>query len=409
MNNAKNYNSLILNLLAKEESNIIQIITFEDYTAIKNEFLSKDSSNEAIELDSILEIMSSSQTLNIELLRLLNLIYKNICETDEDEFFDKDFIESTYQKIELTNTKGNYKFKNNTEELYMFDFSYIQNFIEFCENLDSFTLLHILYHIEINSGDASPKNYFCISKNLMDEGALLRLKNIDTIINGDLIHNQNDCRRNYINKTDIIDKIDSTKDLKQFEDIFSILSEYNSTLNLCDKFIKLYHILENFMVKKQICGLVNSTQTATLFSVRHFSRLASAVDKKEEESLKNLFASLLNHGGNSDTKVKTFASNYNICQLAVEVRTYLNNIGYASSFNSNIIQSSDFSKLVYRIRNSIVHNKETEFHLSQDKITSSLKKFFEEFIFPSLETIIYNNILEENQSITYTIKTISLY
>jgi len=73
---------------------------------------------------------------------------------------------------------------------------------------------------------------------------------------------------------------------QQFNEVIDILSEYNDQQkDILDKFLRMYHIIENFMYKYPICELEQKTG-GKMFSIRDFRNMYSKVNKDELDSLK---------------------------------------------------------------------------------------------------------------------------
>jgi hypothetical protein len=71
--------------------------------------------------------------------------------------------------------------------------------------------------------------------------------------------------------------------------------------------------------------------------------------------------------------------------------------------------STYFSKIVYAIRNAIVHNKETEFHLTYASLDPTMRLLIESFLIPILEKICFSLIGSPNVDLWYQNKSLSLY
>ena len=71
--------------------------------------------------------------------------------------------------------------------------------------------------------------------------------------------------------------------------------------------------------------------------------------------------------------------------------------------------ASNYANLVYGFRNAIVHNKETEFHLTYASMDSTLCCLLENFLLPSLEQICFALISEPNDILWYQNKELQLY
>jgi len=67
------------------------------------------------------------------------------------------------------------------------------------------------------------------------------------------------------------------------------------------------------------------------------------------------------------------------------------------------------TSLVYQVRCAIVHNKETEFHLTYASLDTTMKALIESFLIPSLEDICFSLIGCRNDKVWYSKQEIMLY
>ena len=74
-----------------------------------------------------------------------------------------------------------------------------------------------------------------------------------------------------------------------------------------------------------------------------------------------------------------------------------------------------FAHLIYSYRNSLVHNRETEFHLTHDSLLShsvindAAKQVLENFIIPCLEEIVFYLIIEQNEIVWFDKSKLTLW
>ncbi len=64
--------------------------------------------------------------------------------------------------------------------------------------------------------------------------------------------------------------------------------------------------------------------------------------------------------------------------------------------------SGYFAQLVYSIRNAVVHNKETEFHLTYASLDGTFATLIESFLMPSLEEICFAVVAKQNTELWYS-------
>jgi len=202
----------------------------------------------------------------------------------------------------------------------------------------------------------------------------------------------------------------------QFADTLMILSEYNYQKDLLDKYLRLYHVLENSMYRTQIVK-VERESTGSVFSIREFQRLYKKISKGEEDVLNGLFkdAFELNYTVGPAVKLKSFIMSLlttvktGMTQLVVNAMfTRLNlNIDINTINNGNLL--SFYTSVVYKFRNSMVHNRETEFHLMHETLSPEIKQFIEEFLIPTMEETVILLTVEHNPIVWYTNPHINVY
>ena len=79
-----------------------------------------------------------------------------------------------------------------------------------------------------------------------------------------------------------------------------------------------------------------------------------------------------------------------------------------STFNTGSV-SANFAQIIYLVRNAIVHNKETEFHLNYATLNDTIYSLIELFLMPTLEEICFGLIGKENAHIWYKNRELNLY
>lgn len=218
-----------------------------------------------------------------------------------------------------------------------------------------------------------------------------------------------------------------TTSLEQFGDVQQVLSECFAENDVINRFLRLYQVLENFMVRIQIIEVQDTVGTS--FSVRDFRRLYSKVDRSESDSLMELF--------NKAMSIPTLIGNqtiasiiatrwdqeiHNSAQQSIIISGLLRSIGNhlnksgvfttlqgRTSLNAPQERHKLFSKIVYAFRNMIVHNKETEFHLTHTSIPQGIEIFMNKFLIPCVEDIVFLLLNGDRQIVWYQHPAIPLY
>lgn len=211
---------------------------------------------------------------------------------------------------------------------------------------------------------------------------------------------------------------DPSHPYQQFNDIYVIYSEYLDRDELLIKYLSLYHIIENFMVKMPIVDL-ETKYHGKMFSIRDFKNMDLVIEKNELPMLINFINKSYDHVCCGTKIIDTARNKFNALETDVNFnKNEFNDLLVQYSFNKfdyDILKSNigDFKNFlpsfIYKLRNSIVHNKETEVHLSNVQLTRTLIVTFNTFIFEVLETLIFSLIASKNKLVWYDNSEIYLY
>jgi hypothetical protein len=218
------------------------------------------------------------------------------------------------------------------------------------------------------------------------------------------------------------------KDYQQFSDSISIISEYNHQKDILDKYLRIYHVFENFMYKSPLVKLERES-SGEVFSIRDFKRMYDRINDSEINMLKKLFDNILTlehiPGQSFNTKILNSWNALIPTHFADTVKiNFLINVLNIKTGNGNPIIYGDiiaatlphfFAKLVYAFRNSMVHNRETEFHLTHQTlqnhpvIENGALIVLENFLLPILEDIVFYLIINENTIVWYNNSILKLW
>jgi len=206
---------------------------------------------------------------------------------------------------------------------------------------------------------------------------------------------------NYQLDSDIEYKIQLLSDLKlsQFFEIFDVFDEYQHTTDILSRFLKLYQIIEYLLIRVMLVKIQKRTGRH-----KQFLRVLMGM-KKHDDFDKKLFRELFENE-RSDLKnwFKNLATNQSIKD---EIERYLNK-------SVDITQDSDeywlnlLADLLYQLRNSIVHNKESEYHITIHSTTLSIANLLRE-ILSKFENIILEKLVKYDGKISYTSRELRLY
>lgn len=203
----------------------------------------------------------------------------------------------------------------------------------------------------------------------------------------------------------------------QFENIINVLNEYNNQEFIIDKYLKLYHVIENFMYKYKICELQTKKGTKP-FHINDFQSLYDNFRANENSAIQSFFFEVFkvtySPGVTIKSLLQTEWNNLEVLDSAMTAKfddffASLNLSKYKYTNLKTTLDSGIFSILVYKLRNAIVHNKDSEFHIESTNLPDEAKFLFEKFFIPNLEKIIYHLIINNNNLVWYDNNSLLLY
>jgi len=213
----------------------------------------------------------------------------------------------------------------------------------------------------------------------------------------------------------------------QFDDSLMILSEYNSRNELLNKYLSMYHLVENFMCRYPLVKLQSQYQ-GNMFSIRNFRDMYDDLDGKEIHMIRGLFKKIYSNEYKSSAFLLSAHDRFkklltNSIMIKADIDNAMLTLGMVykgtaltydtiNGYSDGQVKSEFPQKLadmVYGIRNAIVHNKETEFHLSHEYMEPCIYTFINSFVLSILEEILLDLIIEKNNIIWYPHSKIKLY
>jgi hypothetical protein len=205
----------------------------------------------------------------------------------------------------------------------------------------------------------------------------------------------------------------------QLNEVFNVLSEYNSRQDVLTKYLTLYHVIENFMFKLPIVELERQ-QGGRMFSIRDFRRLYKQVDESELSALKRLFVATFQLHATPATTFEqqvvarwdslvpgTALADIEKALGALDLKLQKRSMKHAEFKAGDV--AGNFAQMVYAVRNAIVHNKETEFHLTYATLDNTICTLIESFVIPCLEEMCFALVGSPNQHVWYLNKELLLY
>jgi hypothetical protein len=239
---------------------------------------------------------------------------------------------------------------------------------------------------------------------------------------GFVVHKKINCGSvsipSYISK-----RVTAAKPYHQFNETMTILSQVNERVDVLDRFLSVYHVLESFMFKVPIVNLGDESDYK-LFSLREFQSLYSTTKVSEIEGLVRLFSKdemgkFWNRnldGVEFKRKIKDAIQGLDgdVDFIESECNAIFSRFGQKKIASFTEIKKGSFSAveyatLFYKLRNSIVHNKETEVHVSYFNVKYSLASFIEKVFLQPVLLLIYDLISDPASKVWYKGPSFNLY
>ncbi len=196
-------------------------------------------------------------------------------------------------------------------------------------------------------------------------------------------------------------EIESLSNFKftQFFEILDVFDEYQHTTDILLRFLKLYQIIEYLLIRV----LLVKIQARTGQNKQFLRELMGM--KKHNDFDKKLFRELFDVE-KSDLKnwLINLVQNQNI---RIEIEKYSGKLVDASQ-NSEEYWLNLLADLLYQLRNSIVHNKESECHITIHTASSVTINLTREILL-KLEKIILKKLMGNDMRILYTNRNLRLY
>ncbi len=260
--------------------------------------------------------------------------------------------------------------------------------------------------------------YALTSKEVQDKQSLIRSAiSLQIVKSGDFLHTPADFdRKPSISATT---RLVIGKKYQQFNETLTILSEYNHQKDILDKYVRLYHVIENFMFKFPLVKLERRND-GNAFSIRDFKRMYNEVKQNELEALKALIKKIFVIDLIPGKSFETFTyERWGLLQELIDtsrINKVLDRLDISQRFSVVKGEWKEcFPLIVYRFRNSIVHYTETEFHLTHESLLhhpvfhDAPNIILGQFLIPSLEEMIFHLIMVENELVWYKKPSLTLF
>lgn len=187
------------------------------------------------------------------------------------------------------------------------------------------------------------------------------------------------------------DEFKFEKNYQQYDNIINIFHEYLNSNDPLWKFLLLYHIIENFAFRYPIVRQMYRLKDKKLPLYVNNLSLIYKGPKDEASTIKELLIKLIEELNFED-----------ILKLDDNLFEKVNYI--KSDIKNKNLSKKQFVELIYKVRNCIVHNKETEWlHIDHNLLKSDedFLRLFIEYLLPNLEKIIRYYIFNKNDIVDY--------
>ena len=375
--------------------------------------------------NNFLDYPSNRVNESIVLIYLINLLNESI---DEEISLEEDYNIEEFELTKLNKEifQRNFTYHDMTilkNSMVLLDFSNTLRIAKYFQenSIPKELIIQLLANIGVEDKILDLEQYVLANKDIADKPNQIRSALcIHIVKSGKIIHTPYDYNEDpIVNSTRIVNQ---EIKYQQFDDSILILSEYNNQNDILDKYLRIYHLIENFMYKYPLATL-EKKYAGNVFSIRDFQRMHDVVSNNEITALKKLFAAICDENYAVGQKFSNFIfSNWRSMHPAIindkgKIDLLLSYLRLENSFDS--IDESNLpafvAKLIYAFRNSLVHNRETEFHLTHDsllnhpQIENTAQLVLEKFLIPTVEEIVYYLIINENDLVWFTNPTIKLF
>lgn len=195
----------------------------------------------------------------------------------------------------------------------------------------------------------------------------------------------------------------------QYIDVYDVINEWNCSTDVLSAFVKMYQILEYVVYRKKLVEIVNGANIKQSF-VRQVKGLDKRFTNDERTTFTRELKSVLNSFHQKISPTQITADVEEFCKKYYPLNK--NGDPYMTPNGINDIQQVDacIAKFIYDTRCSIVHNKESEFHMTTINyyeyaaivpLMKDIMKIIGEYLFDILSN--------DNNNITFSNPSLDLY
>ncbi|MFD2603472.1 hypothetical protein [Flavobacterium suzhouense] len=202
--------------------------------------------------------------------------------------------------------------------------------------------------------------------------------------------------------------LNNDNDFTQFFELADVINEANFCPDLLTRYLKFYHQLEYIAYRIEIKKIAKNADLERSF-ITDIHKIAGSSHKDSEETIfKNKISELFT-GRNSifKTQYQTISeANRNVLDELT-----MSKFGIKLSVADNDTEFlTKLLKLIYKLRNCVVHNKESEFHLTITKLDSyPVLKIFLPWVINIFESKVDSLLRNFDNKLKYENNSIKLY
>lgn len=308
-------------------------------------------------------------------------------------------------------------FSKNLETSYFFIKNFDYNELDsLLKNFLSFNIEHVISILNFLTADISSNRSGPIGL-LISSIEILDGKRLETIVRMHLAY-QGVCYSDiaYFDPKHIpsyVKSITANLGYEQFKDVYDKLSVLNSYQTLFEYYLNLYHVVEYLMFRLYLKSKFDKYQAATpklnLSLIQNFKN-----KEAENELLLDLVKKCTSDTGFKSECEKLFQdylkvffnSNKNDFKKFL-LQTYRETNGLNQQDRIDVNQF--LPNYIYKTRNMIVHNKESESNISYLSLNQQTEDFLRHFLIPAMRLIVYQSINATAKDFEYPVPHIDLF
>ncbi len=371
---------------------------------VKNKLLERDSLNYILEvIDNVL--LDDQLALDEDIDNHINIDHIEIVHIAKNKIFKsraRNFVSSSNLGAIIPFGYFKDKTKYELELFYEKDIEkYIRELILFNNEIEEIQLTKLFDKIinpQKNVILAIHKQTATIFEDLYSKNFFLYLlEGHKTIFPDNLI-------RRYKEKTSLISSINtSPESFLQFFEIYDVIDEYHHASDILIKYLKIYQMIEYLLTRTILVKIQNNSSSQNLF-LRDMTSLSN-YDDFDKKNFNQVFSA------DKIDLIDWFKKHLTVQKrkVSIEKLLYPNGDKTIDSGQNDQVYTALF-KLIYQLRNTIVHNKVSEIHLTMHNIQQQpeLIKFIKSLL-KKLEDIVFKKLVNFDSKITYKSRNLELY